>query len=304
YLNQYQLLPQKRTSEFFGDVFGRSVGEGTLNNFVSDCATALGEFGQELKAGIGDSKVVHFDETKAMSGYWVHVASTGNMTYYAVHPNRGHKAMDEIGILPTFQGSAVHDGLVAYKKYPCRHVLCNAHHQRELVAVKEDENVEWAAQMLDFLHDVKKSVDEAKEKDNDCLESKEIKNFEERYEKIVKTGFEAYPPEPISAVPIKKRGRKKQSKGKNLLDRFKKNREQILAFMYDFKIPYDNNQAERDLRMIKLKIKISGTFRSKNGILNFCRIRSFISTMRKQGQRILQSLSNVFAGKSIAVQFT
>jgi transposase len=306
YLNQYQLLPLERTSEFFRDVFSQPISEGTLSKFVDDCSNGLEGFEQDAKGRICDSAVVHYDETGARCKnhrYWIHVASTGTLTYYAAHPNRGHKAMDAIGILPAYQGRAMHDGLGAYKKYPCFHALCNAHHQRELVAAKEDESVEWAGQMLDLLHDVKKAVDEAKGNGNSSLGIEAIKAIEDKYDDIVDTALKSHSPERESEAPINKGGRKKQSKSKNLLDRFRSKRSEILAFMNDFRVPYDNNQAERDLRMVKVKLKVSGTFRSERGIHAFCRIRSLISTMRKQGRDVLKSISDALMKIPIVVEF-
>jgi len=302
YLNQYQLLPQERTSEFFRDVFSQPISEGTLNNFVTTCSTALEPFEEELIRRIRDSAVVHFDETGAR-GYWVHVASTNTMTFFAPHLKRGMEAMNDIGILPGFKGTAVHDGLAGYKKYPCFHALCNAHHQRELVAVKEDESVEWADKMFDLLHDIKKAVDEAKDKNLTKLDSNVKQKFAKSYDKILDDGLRVYESQAEPEIAEKKRGRKKQRPGKNLLDRLRTQSSEVLGFMYDFDVPYDNNQAERDLRMIKVKIKVSGTFRSRHGIQAFCRIRSFISTMKKQGRAILQSISNVFSGGQVAVEF-
>jgi transposase len=203
--------------------------------------------------------------------------------------------LDEIDILPQRKGRVVHDGYSSYRQYPdAQHALCNAHHLRELVFVEEQNEQDWAEKTSALLVEIKKAVEEAKQQGQSALTDQQQVDFETRYDDLIVQGFGAnpLPPDP----PVKKRGRKKQSKARNLLDRLHDNRREVLAFMYDFKVPFDNNLAERDLRMIKLKQKVSGCFRTQDGAQTFCRIRSYISTARKNGQRVLEALEMALNG--------
>jgi transposase len=203
--------------------------------------------------------------------------------------------MEEMGILPQFKGTAVHDHWDPYFTYACGHGLCNAHHLRELIFVKEQYHQPWAEEMIACLLDIKTSVDERKPT-ADRLTPEEMALFEARYDQILEKGFLENPSPPILQNIRKKRGRKKQSKPRNLLDRLKQDKKETLAFMYDLNIPFDNNLAEKDIRMMKVQQKISGTFRSDNGADTFCRIRSYISTARKNTINILEAIQAAFAG--------
>src|SRR5215210_4983931 len=188
-------------------------------------------------------------------------------------------------------GVAMHDGLSAYREYEgCEHALCNAHHLRELTFVEEEHKQEWAGRMKTLLSEIEESVREEAAWGGTRLEPKRVEKFEKRYQRLLEAGLAANPP------PIRtgKKGRPKQSKGKNLVDRLDKHRREVLRFMHDFRVPFDNNRAERDLRMIKVRQKISGCFRTRRGAQMFCRIRGYISTARKQGENVLAALESVF----------
>ena len=200
----------------------------------------------------------------------------------------------KIGILPKFTGKAIHDNYALYFQYNCTHSLCNAHHHRELKGAFQEDGFIWSSQMSDLLFRIKSEVD--KSNDTNTLSTNKLSIFENEYSKILEDGLKNYP---ITEINLKKKGRRKQSKPKNLLDRFIKRREQILLFMYDFTVPFDNNQAERDIRMPKLKQKISGCFRSEDGANIFARIRGYISTVKKQGLNVLEAISNAFQEKNI-----
>jgi transposase len=198
--------------------------------------------------------------------------------------------MNEMDILPQFEGKAIHDGWPSYADYSCEHFLCNAHHLRELRFIWEHFEQSWAIQMSLLLCTIKSQVDEAQENGQKSLPLDAINAFEVRYQAILGQGFTA---NPIMAPPPdakKKRGRTQQSPPRNLLDRLLKSQSSVLGFMHDFEVPFDNNQAERDIRMMKLKQKISGSFCSSDGAEIFCRIRGYISTLKKQGCNVLDAL--------------
>lgn len=297
YLNQYQLLPYERTGELFADIFGHRLSQATLVNANNTCYELLKPVEEESKKQLVNSPVVHFDETGMyINGKreWLHVASTERLTCYAVHPKRGYEATKEMCILPEFQGIAVHDFWKPYFKYDCGHALCNAHHLRELTGVLEQDKQQWPQEMIDLLLEIKKTMEETKVTANQ-LDPAQLKNFEERYSQIIENGL-AERPLIIQDQPGK-RGRKKQSKAKNLLDRLNEHRLEVLAFMYDFSVPFDNNLAERDVRMTKVQQKISGSFRSFQGAKTFCRIRSYISTVKKNSISVIDAIQAALKGK-------
>ena len=297
YLNQYQLLPYERTSELFADLFGHQLSQATLVNANKVACEILEPVENEIKQQLITSPVVHFDETGLhINGKreWFHVASAERLTFYAVHAKRGCEATDEIGILPKFQGTAVHDFWRPYFKYNCHHALCNAHHLRELTGILEQDKQGWPKDMIDLLCKIKKNVEEKKAIAN-RLDPAQIKSFQERYDQIIEKGLAENPLPSVEDQP-KKRGRKKQSKAKNLLDRLKEHYKETLAFMYDFSIPFDNNQGERDIRMMKVQQKISGTFRSPQGAKTFCRIRGYISTVRKNSLSVIDAIQSALEG--------
>lgn len=300
YLMNYQLLPYRRSREIMQDLLGQSVAEGTLQSSLKECFQSLGQSEELIRQGVIKAELAHFDDTGFYvegKRQWLHVASTQTLSYYHHHSKRGRAACDEIGILPHFEGTACHDSFRTYLSYACKHALCNAHHLRELTYLEEELNQKWAAEMKRLLLEIKQSVEEAVEKGAKSLEGEKIESFEGRYEKILKKGYRVESRKPSLATG--KRGPKKQSKAKNLLDRLSRYRKETLRFMYDFEVPFDNNLAERDLRMMKVQQKISGSFRSEEGAKIFCRIRGYISTMRKQGHNVLTALKSVFAGQPI-----
>jgi transposase len=302
YLVSYQLLPYDRASELLIDLFGQGPTDGAVYAAVSTCAEALEEVEVQIKDTLGHADVLHNDETGVrVQGtlQWLHVASTARLTHYAVHPKRGSEAITAIGVLPTFAGTSVHDGWSAYAQYSCRHALCNAHHLRELTAIVEHDQQPWAARMKDLLLDIKTQVAEQRARGATGFTDTARADFAQRYQEILDDGFAANPPPPAPEGGPKRRGRPKQSKAKNLLDRLSTQRQAVLAFMDDWRVPFDNNQAERDLRMVKVQQKVSGCFRSPAGAAAFCRIRGYVSTLRKQGLQILPALHSVFAGQPL-----
>jgi transposase len=301
YLVQYHLLPWQRSCDMLGDLFGQPLAEGTLASAINECADSLEKPEEEIKQALTLAPVANFDETGlyvAGRREWVHVASTPLLTHYGPHAKRGAEATHEIGILPAFTGRAIHDAWSPYFDYSCAHGLCNAHHLRELTFVHEQLGQAWAKEMKDLLVEIKAAVEQARARGATALSQAQQRRFDKTYEQRLAAGLEL--PENQPPPPNGKRGRPKQSKAKNLLDRLAQRKGETLAFMSDFTVPFDNNQAERDLRMVKVQQKVSGCFRSSDGAKAFCRIRGYISTIKKQGRNVLAALSSVFAGQSLS----
>jgi transposase len=300
YCTQWQLLPLERTASLFEELFGLRLGTGTLWDMIQRTAVSLQNVEVIIRDQIRQSEIVHFDESglrceKKLG--WVHVASTDALTTYQFHPKRGTEAMDAMGILPSFQGRAIHDHLNAYFEYACRHGLCNAHHLRELVFIIEQHREVWAKKMMGCLRQMLGVVERAKAGGKTALSSRTLAKWQKRYDSILREGKRYHADLPSLPAPPG-RGRKKQRPGKNLLDRLDHDQKAVLAFFYDFRVPFTNNQAERDIRMAKLKQKISGCFRLKQGAEAFCRIRGYLSTAHKQGWNILEALQSVAGGSS------
>jgi len=305
YLNNYQLIPLARTCELLGDFYGHTPAEALVLDanatVVAGIAPSLDATQQQLMA----ADVVHFDESGLrVEGRlnWLHVASTAYLTYYGVHPKRGQEGMRAIGILPMFGGWAVHDHWQSYFAFAgCRHALCNAHHLRELKLVGEEYAQPWAEGMIQSLLDIKTEV-KAAPADQVALPPERLAHFEQRYDELIEQGLAANPlptdppPKACGERSRTKRGRKKQSPPRNLLDRLQQYKPPVLAFMYDFRVPFDNNLVERDVRMVKIKQKVSGSFRTPTGAETFCAIRSYISTARKHGLNVIDAIHDALTG--------
>jgi transposase len=301
YLMVGQLLPSMRVCDLLREVVGLEVSEGTLYNTCGHGHEALEAIEPHLKRAVQQAEVGHFDETGIRVGgklMWLHVACTAALSYYFIHPKGGQVAMDAMDILPHFSGIGVHDSWSSYAHYACEHSLYNAHHLRELLFVVERYGQSWAEEMMTLLIEIKTQVETAKAAELSALSATQLKEFEQRYQQLLKQGLKDNPLSPTVAEKPKSRGRPKQSPPRNLLNRLS-NQSAVLAFMYDFRVPFDNNQAERDLRMMKLRQKISGGFRSLEGAQLFCRIRGYLSTWRKQGIEVLNALKQLFEGNPI-----
>jgi transposase len=296
YLRDYQLLPFARCTQLLADLFGATLCKSTLQSALVACSTRLKPVTDTIKTALIGAAILHCDETgMRVAGklHWVHSASTPALTYYTCHPSRGKKGSDAAGVLSSFTGTAVHDAWCSYGQYGCKHALCNAHHLRELVALFEAGAL-WAKDMIGLLLEIKTAVERAKAHGQSGLPALLEARFEGRYQRLLKQGYAAHPPP--AHLSRDKRGRPKHTPAHNLLLRLDTNRKQVLAFMYDFAVPFDNNLAERDLRMVMLRQKISGGFRTLAGAEAFCRLRSYLSTLRKQGKNPLLALESVFRG--------
>jgi transposase len=285
------------------DVLGVSLSQGTISNLQKRCYDKLDPFEQCIKDQLIQAGVVSFDETGMRVNqllHWMHVACTDSLSLYHLDRRRGVAGMDAMGILPEFQGRAVHDHLKAYYHYACDHGLCNAHHLRELIYALEQHGQQWAQRLIDCLLDAKAEVDQYRSSGHQSLPEARQVYYKRRYSRILCDGRSEIP---ILSEPAKpKRGRKKQHKAKNLHDRLSQHKAEVLAFIEDFDVPFDNNLAERDLRMNKTKQKISGCFRSLESGHYFARIRSYISTVRKQSESVIDSLADAFNGSPFIPQ--
>jgi len=303
YLHQGQLLPTARTCEALAALCGCQISEGTLIEWSELAAERLAPTVERIAELLVASRLQHGDETGIrVYGmlHWLHVNCTRFLTHLSWHASRGREAMDEIGIWPRFGGRGMHDRLVSYDAYTCAHSICGAHLVRDCAGVALQEHQEWAAEMQDFLLDLHDVCQEWRLLHLTSVPATERDDWVARYFEILAAGYAAQPPPPASPAGSRT-GRRKQSKAKNLLDALLLRAEQVLALLDDLSIPFTNNQAERDLRWAKVQQKIAGTFRSATGATAFCRIRSYLSTMQKQGHPMLSALTAVFHGHPLPV---
>lgn len=295
YLLARQHLPVERTAEAFADCFGLPVSTGYLASLLPAAAGRLEPFlaltGKELAA----ADVAHFDETGARVAatlHWVHVLCTDRFTLYHLDAKRGQTAMERAGVLPGFTGIAVHDGLAAYRRFDIVHALCNAHHLRELAGIAETTGQDWPTRLADLLVEIHVAVQVAKANGRTALPARRLAGYRRRYDGLIADGKALNPPPPRTG----RRGRPKLGPAGALLARLEAHRADVLRFATDFRVPFDNNQAERDVRMVKLQQKISGGWRSPTGARAFLAVRSYLSTAAKHGQRALAVLRELFTG--------
>jgi transposase len=297
YLLGRQHLPVERCAEAMADCFGAPVSTGWLASLLPRAAGRLDEFLAVARERLSGADVAHFDETGGRVGAklrWIHVAADRSFTLYHLDGSRGRAAMDAAGVLPGFTGVAVHDGLVTYRQYTgATHGLCNAHHLRELAGIAEITGQDWPGQMGDLLVEIHVAVQAAKAGGATALGARCLAAFGRRYDALVAEGQQLNPPPPRTG----KRGRPKLGPAGALLSRLAAHRDDVLRFATDFAVPFDNNQAERDVRMVKLQQKISGGWRSEDGAKAFLDVRSYLSTARKHGEHNLAVLREVFTGR-------
>ena len=298
YLNTQQFVPLARISQMSFDLFGQHVSEETIQTAMKNIGQQLDPFSQTIKEQLLQQPVLHVDESGLrVEGalHWFHVLSTTGLTWYGVHRKRGREALDSFDFLPDFLGRLVHDCWKPYLILPCLHALCVAHILRELIFIHEQCEQAWAKTMVDLLLDMNRKREGQKLVAPEFT-TEQLNQWHQQYKEILREGRAVNPPIiPLPDAP-KKRGRKKQTKAQNLLDRLENHEEWVLAFLHDFLIPFTNNLAEQDIRMIKVKQKVSGSFRTFEGAELFATIRSYISTVRKQGRSIFQDLKAAIAG--------
>ena len=291
YLTQHHMLPIQRTTRIMRDTCGVALSPGAVVRMIHTAAANLAPTVARIANTVRDARVAHFDETgMRVAGklHWLHAAATQTMTWVGIHARRGQEAFDAFGILPGFQGTAIHDGWAPYRKYDCRHGLCNAHHLRELTLVHEQYGQRWAKNMIDLLVAANRDVADGP------LSDDRMAQINADYIAILAKGDTIH--------PIKRRkdgsAHRRQSPPTNLLRRLREYREEVLRFLSDPEVPFTNNIAEQAVRMPKVKQKISGCFRTFDGAAAFCTIRSYLETLRKQGANLLHALVQSFQGET------
>lgn len=307
YLNLYQLLPVARTSETLRDLFGCALSPATVERASRFFSEKLVRSEQRLKAAIRDSPVVGADETGLRVGGtsgWVHVARTDELTHYAYDSRRGQDAMREVGILPQFRGTLVRDGYLSYSRFEaCRHSLCNAHLLRELVYVAEVSHAQavWTKPFAALLVEIKEAAEQARAAGSAQLSEQTQGAYLRRYDRLVRKAdkLNPHPPQVVAESDAAQKQRPPLSPSRRLVNRLLRHRAEVLRFMTNLAVPFTNNGAERDLRMVKVQQKVSGCFRTEDGARAFCRVRSYLSTARKQGHPLLHALERVLAGKPL-----
>jgi len=295
-MSNFQLLPYKRIEEHFADQFDIPLSAGSIYNFNKEVYERLAPFEDWAKRELAKSLLLHVDETGINIGgkrKWLHVVCSATLTLLMPHDKRGGEAMAAMGVLPEYTGTLVHDHWKPYYQLPCHHALCNAHHLRELERAWEQDQQQWAKQTQALLVEINKAVDAA----GGVLNTPEAEAFRERYRQLLKEAETECPPPDESQRKKGQRGRLKRSKSRNLLERLIQFEEDVLRFMVELDVPFTNNQGERDLRMSKVQQKISGCFRSELGAKIFSRIRSYLSTCRKNGVSSEEALRLLYEGR-------
>jgi len=295
YMSQFQLVPYNRIQDYFADQLHIPVSEGSIFNFNKEAFRSLADFENRVKNELAASHLAHADETGINIGgkrHWLHCVSNDSWTLYHPHEKRGMDAINDMGVLPWFKGVLCHDHWKPYYKIDCTHALCNAHHLRELTRAWEQDDQQWAQKLKNLLETINRKVTDA----GGALDAQESQKYRLRYRVILKQG-EIECPEPIRPKKKGKRGRIKKSKSRNLLERLRDYEQDALRFMDNGYVPFSNNLGESDIRMTKVQQKISGCFRSMDGAQIFCRVRSYLSTCRKQGVKSSLALDLLFNGK-------
>jgi transposase len=298
-MNTIGAVSLNRTHEILSGVFNIPISTGTISTMTDRCARDLKGIVEIIRQKLTVSKVTNVDETGTRvdgKTMWVHNASSSEYTHLSVHEKRGQEGMDSGRVLPEFSGIAVHDCWAPYWKYPrISHALCNAHLLRELVSVEENHPEQhWATDFKNLLLGMKKAKEQAIASGMRQLSGEQVDIFERQYDTII---TQAYTDNPLQATTTRKRGRKKRGKLLALIERLAVHKASICLFIHNFNVPFDNNQAERDIRMIKTKSKVSGCFRSLDGAQNYLKIMSFVGTAKKHGFSAYEAIRQAISGK-------
>jgi len=296
YLAVEQMIPYERIQEQFKHDANITISTGSFVNFKREVSAKLKElkFDEVAKYALVESEVIHSDETGINIGgkrLWLHGASNGSWSWFEPHKKRGGKAMNDIGILPLFLGLLCHDHWKSYFAYPCKHSLCNAHHDRELIRAFEQDGQKWAKKMRAFLLELNKEV---KARKNSRLSKVKIKERIKTYRKILAAGARECPE--TKPIPGQKK-RPAQTKSRNLLERLRDYEDEVLRFMVESLAPFTNNLGERDIRMTKVQQKISGCFVSMKTAKEHYIIKSYISTCKKNDISASDALTTLFENK-------
>jgi len=281
YLQNYQMLPYARCSEFIADLTGHHLSQGSLSNFQSKCYDNLEDYELRIKKLLLQSPVLHADETGVRANgkqNWIHVLSNNQISFFGHHIKRGKQAIDDFNIIPLYNGNLVHDRFSSYFSYHCKHSLCNAHILRELIYIEEVSNdSSWAKQIKQLFITANK-----KKKKGKKYTAKYYARIIYKYENLLRPIIENY------------NDKYTKTKEQRLAFALNKHKDLFLKFIKQQEVPFDNNQAERDLRMIKVKQKVSGCFKSDRHIKYFARIRGYITTIKKNQQNVLENIQNAF----------
>ena len=300
HLTQGQLLPFARAGELIKDLYQLDISLATLVQWVHEAAQALAPTVQAIAQSVQAAAVVQVDESGlrvACRLQWLHTAVTPTHTWYGVHPRRGMQAITDHGVLPKYAGTLVHDCWAPYWSLDCAHSLCGAHLLRELIYQKETTAQAWPQGLIELLLAADRACKAARQADT-ALQPSQIEDFASQYRALVHEGQAQNTP---AAKTPGQRGRARQSSAFNLLRRLFEREQEVLRFMRDLDVPFTNNLAERAIRMPKVKQRISGCFRTLLGAENFCTIRSYLDTARKQGFGMLHAMCAVFSGQALAL---
>lgn len=284
---------QKSMKSLLGVVFSQT----TILNYVLRLQAALAEWEEVCIEQITQERALHTDETSIRVGkknQWVHVISGGDITLKFLHPKRGKEAIEDIGIIPRYGGVIIHDCWSSYLGYEqCEHGLCGSHLLRELAFVMESNGYRWAKNMKQLLQQTCKTVSERKRRK---MTEKEYLSLQRRYRNILSRGAKELPP--IPSKPNGKRGRIAKSDAHNLLERLQQHEQAVLLFARNPFVSFTNNRAERDLRMGKVKQKVSGCFRNADFAKAYCRISSYLQTMANKGYNPLIAVQIALKGNA------
>ncbi len=300
YLTQYQHLPMKRCTQVMQDLFGVVMSPASVHAAIADMHTAVSPIVEVLKESMLHAPVLHLDETGMRVGKklnWMHSVSTVDAVVYEVHARRGYEAMVTCNLLPQYKGIAVHDGWSSYYRFDTTHALCNAHHLRELEFVFDSTKQQWAHDMMHLLVEMNRAVDASPDA---MLEPAAAAAYRSQYDTILRQGQQQNPQQLTDTTRRHKKGGIKQSVPFNLLRRLDKYADDVLRFMSNPLVPFTNNLAERDIRMPKLKQKVSGCYRTLKGAQAYCAIRSYLMTLQKRSEDVMKGLVAVIARRTPA----